>query len=106
MRPNIPKIEIVGRKDILSMIRIHNAVHGLPQHSLYESDACLAFACGDKGILVINKTYSWQTLSLWTRGLRQGKYRCTIYGYEINLQGKNVSLSIPPRQAQMWLFEE
>lgn len=95
-----------NRKDILSMIRFHNAVHGLPQRSLYESDGCLAFARGDKGILAINKTDSWQTPSLWTRGLRQGKYRCTIYGYEINLQGENLSLSIPPRQVQMWLFEE
>jgi alpha-amylase len=94
-----------NRKDIISMIRFHNAVHGLQQNTLYENDGFLVFARGDIGIVAINKTDMWQNPDIWTWGLRQGIYQCSIYGYRMKLEGENFKLSIPPRQAQMWLLE-
>jgi|WetSurMetagenome_2_1015567.scaffolds.fasta_scaffold12798_4 alpha-amylase len=95
-----------NRMDISSMVRFHNAVHGSQQYSLFEDDGYFIFARGEMGIVAINKTDSWQSASFSTTWLRQGKYRCTLHGYEINLQEEYFLLSIPPRQAQMWLYEE
>jgi len=91
------------RDDIKAMVAFHNAVHGLPQRTLYEADGFLVFARGERGIVAINKTDSWQYPTLWTWGLRQGAYRCLVHGHTINLAEQMFSLAIPPRQAQMWL---
>ena len=93
------------RPDILAMIRFHNAVHGSQQRSLYEEDGFYIFARGDSGIVAINKTDQWQSVSVQTNGLRRGKYKCTLYGNEITISDTYYLVSIPPRQAQMWLFE-
>jgi alpha-amylase len=95
-----------NRRDILSMVQFHNAVHGSQQHSLSENDGYFIFSRGDKGIVAINKTDSWQSASISTEGLRQGRFRCTLHGQTLNLQGEYFLLSIPPREAQMWLYEE
>ena len=93
------------RADITAMLAFHNGVHGQPQWSLFESDGCLVLARGDRGIMAINKTGEWQQAPLRTWGLRPGSYRCTIHGHVMNLAGPELTLAIPPRQAQLWLAE-
>lgn len=93
------------RPDITAMIRFHNAVHGTGQRPLYESDGFIVFARGDRGIVAINKTADWQHPVIWTYGMRHGLYRCLIHGHQMQLSGEHFSLSIPPRQAQLWLHE-
>ena len=93
------------RADIRAMIAFHNAVHALPQRPLYEADGFLVFARGDRGIVAINKTDCWQDPAIWTWGLRQGPYRCQIHGHVMQVSGDMFGFAIPPRQAQMWLFD-
>jgi alpha-amylase len=93
------------RNDLKSMIAFHNAVHGLPQRTLYEADGFLVFARGDKGIVAINKTENWQYPTIWTWGIKQGAYTCQIHGYVMQVSGNTFNFSIPPRQAQMWLTD-
>jgi alpha-amylase len=85
------------------MLTFHNAVHSQPQRSLYEDDGFLVFARGDQGIVAINKTESWQNPTIWTWGLRQGTYRCTVHGLKMPVTGSSCTMAIPPRQAQLWL---
>jgi alpha-amylase len=91
------------REDITGMIRFHNAVHGLPQHSLFEDDGFIVFARGDRGMVAINKTDLWQYPTIGPWGLFQGVYQCQIHGNEMYLTGDHFTLAIPPREAQMWL---
>jgi alpha-amylase len=93
------------RYDIVQMIRFHNAVHGLPLRPLYEADGFLVFARGDRGIVAINKTDAWHWPRLTTWGLQPGSYRCQLHQYEMQLDRDSIDLGIPPRQAQMWLWE-
>jgi alpha-amylase len=93
------------RYDIIQMIRFHNALHGTQQRPIYENDGFIVLARGDCGILAINKTEQWQSPTIWTLGLRHGKYRCQIHQHIMHVQGDFFNFSIPPRQAQMWLFE-
>lgn len=93
------------RDDIKGMIAFHNALQSLPQRTLYEADGFLVFARGDRGIVAINKTGSWQNPTIITRGLRQGAYCCTIHGHIMQLSGDNFTFAIPPRQGQMWLAD-
>jgi len=88
------------------MIRFHNAVHGMPQRSLFEDDGFIVFARGDRGMIAINKTGLWQHPTIWTWGLRQGAYRCQLHGHEIDVTGDHFAFAIPPREAQMWLCAE
>lgn len=94
-----------NRDDITAMLRFHNAVHGQLQHSLYEDDGFLVFGRGDKGIVAINKTGFWQYPTISTSRLRHGSYKCQIHGYKMEVSGDSFTFSIPPREAQMWLFE-
>ncbi|HPX60876.1 MAG TPA: alpha-amylase family protein [Deltaproteobacteria bacterium] len=94
------------RQDIAAMIRFHNAVHGAGQRPLYEQDGYLVFARGDRGVVAINKTACWQDVTIWTWGLRHGSYLCQIHGHRMQLAGEYFTFAIPPRQAQMWLFDE
>ena len=93
------------RADVRAMVGFHNAVHGRPQRTLFEADGFLVFARGDRGIVAINKTDSWQAPTIWTWGLRQGGYRCQIHGHTMQVSGESFTFAIPPRQAQMWLSE-
>jgi alpha-amylase len=93
------------RHDIRAMVTFHNAVHGEPQRALYEDDGFIVFARGDRGLVAINKTNSWQNPTMWTWGLKHGAYRCLIHGHVMELEGDRFSFTIPPRQAQMWLGE-
>ncbi len=93
------------RYDIVQMIRFHNAVHGSRQRPLYEADGFLVLARGDRGIVAINKTDSWQSPTIWTWGLRQGPYRCQLHQHVMQVQGDTFTFAIPPRQAQLWLLE-
>ena len=97
--------ECWNRYDIVQMIRFHNAVQGLAQRSLWEDDGFLVFARGDRGIVAINKTSDWVSPSIGTRGLRWGGYRCQLHQDLMQLEGDHLQLSIPPRQAQLWLLE-
>lgn len=97
--------ECWNRYDIVQMIRFHNAVEGLAQRSLWEDDGFLVFARGDRGIVAINKTSDWVSPGIWTRGLRWGGYRCQLHQHLMRLEGDHLQLSIPPRQAQLWLLE-
>lgn len=94
------------RVDITAMIAFHNALQGEPQRLLYEADGFLVLARGDRGIVAINKSGEWQQPRIWTWGLRHGRYRCTIHGYDMQLTGEEFAFAIPPRQAQMWLWKE
>jgi alpha-amylase len=93
------------RYDVVQMVRFHNAVHGLAQRCLYEADGFLVLARGDRGILAINKTEQWQSPTIWTWGLRHGRYRCQLHQHEMEVGGQMFTFAIPPRQAQMWLHE-
>jgi len=92
------------REDMAGMIRFHNAVHSLSQHSLVEEDGFLIFARGDKGIIAINKTAQWQQPKISTQTLRKGIYCCQLHGHEIQVTGEQFTFAIPPREAQMWLY--
>lgn len=91
------------RYDTTRMIAFHNAVHGTPQRTLYESDGFIVFARGDLGIVAINKTAEWQHPRIWTYGIRQGSYRCMMHCHEMQVVGEFFEFAVPPRQAQMWL---
>jgi len=93
------------REDTAHMVAFHNAVHGLPQRTLHESDGVLAFARGDRSIVAINKTADWHDLELPAHGLKPGRYRCKLYGWEIPVSGELVTFAIPPRQALLWLCQ-
>jgi len=92
------------RDDTAAMLRFHNAVHGQKQLSLYDDDGFLVFARGETGMVAINKTGSWQFPAILIDGLRHGSYSCQIHGYRMQLDGGILTLAIPPREAQMWLF--
>jgi alpha-amylase len=93
------------RADTIAMLAFHNALHGIPQRSLFEDDQFLVFARGDRGIVAINKSGQWQHPHIWTWGLRQGSYRCLIHGHVMQIAGDYFEFAIPPRQAQMWLWQ-
>ena len=92
------------RYDIVQMVGFHNAVQGLTQRILWEDDGFLVFARGDRGIVAINKTDRWVSPRISTQGLRWGAYRCQIHQDLMQLRGEAFDISIPPRQAQLWLF--
>lgn len=94
------------REDTLRMIAFHNAVHGAQQWSLFESDGFIVFARGDHGIVAINKTAEWQNPQMRTYGLRHGHYHCMMHGYDMHVSGDRFNLAIPPRQAQIWLYQD
>lgn len=91
------------RHDTVQMVRFHNAVHGQPQRPLCAEDGFLVFARGDRGIVALNKTESWQSATLSTGGLRRGRYRCQLHGHALDLTDETLALALPPRQAQLWL---
>ena len=97
--------ECWNRYDVVQMIGFHNAVQGMPQRSLWEDDGFYVFARGDKGIVAINKTSDWVSPTINTAGLCWGAYGCQIHQYLMQLQGDQFQFSIPPRQAQLWLFQ-
>jgi alpha-amylase len=97
--------ECWNRYDIVQMIGFHNAVAGLPERCLWEDDGCLVLARGDKGIVTINKTAAWVSPAISTQGLCWGAYRCQLHQHLMHLQGDWFQFSIPPRQAQLWLFQ-
>lgn len=94
-----------NRYDIAQMTGFHNAVQGMPERLLFSDDQFVVFARGDRGIVAINKSGNWANPSFSTWGLQRGRYRCQIHQFEMDLQGDVFGLAIPPRQAQMWLFE-
>jgi alpha-amylase len=97
--------ECWNRYDVVQMIGFHNAVQGMPQRSLWEDDGFFVFARGDKGIVAINKTDQWVSPTIRTAGLCWGTYRCQLHQHRMQLGGDWFQFSIPPRQAQLWLFE-
>jgi len=94
-----------NRYDIVQMVRFHNAVQGTTERVLWEDDGFLVFARGDKAIVAINKTGSWVSPDIATDGLRWGAYRCQLHQCVMDLRGGRFQFAIPPREAQMWLFE-
>jgi alpha-amylase len=93
------------RTDIAAMVAFHDALHGKRQRTLFEDDGFLAFARGGEGIVAINKTAAWQCARIWSWGLRLGRWRCLLHGYQLELPGGWFDLWIPPRQAQLWLWQ-
>lgn len=93
------------RYDVTQMINFHNHVQGEPLWLLWESDGLLVFARGDRGIVAINKTGEWAHPDIWTWGLRWGNWRCQLHQHQMNLWGDCFNFAVPPRQAQMWLWE-
>lgn len=93
------------RYDVTQMINFHNHVQGEPMWILWEDDGLLVFARGDRGIVAINKTGEWAHPDIWTWGLRWGNWRCQIHQHQMNLWGDRFNFAVPPRQAQMWLWE-
>jgi len=97
---------VVERYDIVPDDRVPQRRSWHRQRCIYEADGFLVLARGDKGIVAINKTEDWQSPTIWTWGLRQGRYRCQISQYEMNLQGDMFTFAIPAGQAQMWLYAD
>jgi len=97
--------ECWNRYEIVQMIGFHDALEGAPQRSLWDDDGFLVFARGDKGIVAINKTAEWVSPTIDTQGLCWGGYRCQIHQHLMQVQGEQFQFSIPPRQAQLWLFQ-
>jgi len=93
------------REDLVAMLRFHNGVQGLPQRALFEDDGFLVLARGDRGLIAINKTDSWQRPVISTQALRPGSYCCQIHGHNMEITGEQFAFAIPPREAQMWLCE-
>jgi alpha-amylase len=85
--------------DTVGVIAFHNAVHGTSQRALFEDSAFIVFARGDRGIVAINKSAERQHPRIWTYGLRHGRYRCMIHGYDMQVQGDYFEFAIPHRQA-------
>jgi len=94
------------RYDIVQMVGFHNAVHGLPQRTLWEDDDCLVFARGDRGLVAVNKARHWSSPFLDASCLRRGTYRCQIHQHRMTILDEHLHLALPPRQAQMWLRED
>lgn len=94
------------RYDIVQMVGFHNAVHGLPQRTLWEDDDCLVFVRGDRGLVAINKGRHWSSPFLDASSLRRGTYRCQIHQHRMTILDEHLHLALPPRQAQMWLLED
>lgn len=94
------------RPDVLAGLAFHNALHGAPQRPLFEDDGFLVLARGDRGLVALNKTARWQHPRVWTWGLRHGRYRCLLHGHDMNLGGEHFEFAIPPRQAQLWLWQQ
>jgi alpha-amylase len=94
------------REDIVAMVAFHNALHGATQRPLFEDDGFLVFARGDRGIVAINKTDRPQNPTFWTWGLQQGRYRCLLHRYDMQLHGDLFTMFIPPRQGHLWLWQE
>ncbi|HOX51116.1 MAG TPA: alpha-amylase family protein [Fibrobacteria bacterium] len=93
------------RYDVTQMINFHNSVQGESMWVLWESDGLLVFARGDRGIVAINKTGEWAHADIRTWGLRWGNWRCQIHQHQMNIWGDRFQFAVPPRQAQMWLWE-
>jgi alpha-amylase len=91
------------RNDISSMVRFHNAVHGLPQRPLFEDDGFIVLARGNQGIVAINKTDAWQHAEIRSQGLNHCDYFCQLHGHKMTVSGDSFTLGIPPREAQLWL---
>jgi alpha-amylase len=94
------------RPDLAAMLAFHGAVHGAPQRALVEEDGVLVFARGAAGLVALNKTGSWQRASFHTAGLRPGRWRCRLHGHDLEVAGDRLELWIPPREAQLWLWQE
>jgi alpha-amylase len=80
-------------------------VHGEPQRTLFEDDGVLLLARGERGIVALNKTTDTRRLAIWTWGLRHGRWRCQLHGQELILGGERLELAVPPREAQLWLWQ-
>jgi alpha-amylase len=93
------------RADTVAMIAFHDAVHGEPQRTLFEDDGVLLLARGERGIVALNKTTDTRRLAIWTWGLRHGRWRCQLHGQELVLGGERLELAVPPREAQLWLWQ-
>ena len=94
-----------NRTDTRAMLAFHNAVHGEPQRLLHADDGLLLFARGERGIVTINKSGDWRTARFDCFGLNLGSWRCQLHGHELHLAGGLFELAIPPRQAQLWLWQ-
>lgn len=95
-----------NRADIKAMLKFHNAVHGEKMYSVYETDNCIIFRRGEKGIVAINKSEEHQHLYFNTYGLKRGYFTDTIHKHSLQIQSDGFLLYIPPRTGQMWLFNE
>lgn len=93
------------RADLTGMLAFHNALHGTLQRTLYEDDHFLVLARGERGIVALNKSAEWQHPTIWTWGLHQGHYRCQLHGHDMQVSGEHFAFAIPPRQAQLWLWQ-
>jgi alpha-amylase len=94
------------RPDVVNMLRFHNELHGSPERCLYEHDGFLVLSRGDRAILAINKTAEWQTPSLRQHGLAYGDYQCLRHGHQLRIDADPFPLSLPPREAQLWVHEQ
>ncbi len=93
------------RADTVAMLAFHNAVHGQPQWPLYEDDGFLVLARGNSGFVAINKTGDWHSATIRTGGLNKGAYRCLLHRHLMRVESDPLRFAIPPRQAQLWLYE-
>ncbi|MBM7072491.1 alpha-amylase family protein [Shewanella sp. 202IG2-18] len=92
------------RKDIIGMIKFHNATQGTQMHILSHDDCSIVFSRGSKGVLAINKCAQDKTVSLDfpSSGLKNGGV------YQDMLSSDSQPLNefvIHGRDARMWLLK-
>ena len=90
------------RADIAGMLAFHNAMHGTPGKTSLATPVVLVKRRGDRGVVVINKSAQWQTLTLEHHALRPGTYVCDLHGYAMTVSENRFERHDPPRQAQLW----
>jgi alpha-amylase len=93
------------RADIAGMLAFHNAMHGTPGKTLLVTPVVLVKRRGDRGVVVINKSADWQTLTLEHHGLCPGTYVCDLHGHAMTVSENRFDLQVPPRQAQLWRWQ-
>ncbi len=93
------------RPDIAGMLAFHNAMHGAPSRTLVASPVALVQCRGDFGVMAINKSGEWQTLSVANHDLCHGTYICCLHGHAMTVSENCFELHVPPRQAQLWRLQ-
>ncbi len=96
------------RKDIVGMIKFHNATQGTQMHILSHDDCSIVFMRGDKGIVGINKCAQDKTVSIdipLSELKTDGVYQDMLSSDSQSFNAKENEFVIHGRSARMWLLK-